>query len=113
MRPASAAVESTKSKTPASRSFNCHSEYNCRGGPPWPPVPSNVLFRENGWPRRATPTVVFRIANSIVFELRAGEQLLSKRTLLPHEFPQYLGFSPRHNACEAVSQICQLNVYLV
>src|SRR6185369_3494921 len=32
-------------------------EHNCRGGPPWPPV-----FGTDGWPRRATPTVVTLLA---------------------------------------------------
>jgi len=35
------------------------SEYNCRGGSPWPPVIPN-RSAENGRPRRAAPTVVFR-----------------------------------------------------
>jgi len=30
--------------------------HNCRGGPPWPPVPYSIRY---GWPRRATPTIVF------------------------------------------------------
>jgi hypothetical protein len=30
---------------------------NCRGGPPWPPMPQVSGVSSNGWPRRATPTV--------------------------------------------------------
>ena len=37
---------------------------NCRGGPPWPPDWQNrMLGSRYGWPRRATPTVVWIVSD--------------------------------------------------
>src|SRR6476660_7807744 len=43
-----------------------YSEYNCRGGPPWPPVFRILPVASNGRPRRAAPTVVSLSAQSFV-----------------------------------------------
>src|ERR1044072_8605541 len=100
MRHVSAAVGSTKSETQASRKFNCFFSVQtlcslCLCGGSSQRILNHRDTENTEVAQRRSPS-----------ELRAGEQLLSKRTLLTHEFPQYLALFPRHNACEAVAQIC-------